>query len=89
MPTTRRRRTRERTGAGGLSEVAFLYFGSGPFFEAEDFEEQTTEAERKAIWLRHREAIIARWHRENPAQHDRVTWGERLEAREGTSNADE
>jgi hypothetical protein len=73
----------------GLSEDAYMFFSSGPFFEGEDFEARTSESERKATWLKHREAIIERYHREHPEQHDRKTWGETLERLEAESDANE
>ena len=80
MPTTRKKRTRNLQSSSGLSEAAFMYFAYGSFFEAEDFEERTSPEERADIWKEHREAIIARWRRENPHQPpDFKTWGEELE----------
>jgi hypothetical protein len=78
MPT--RIRTGKRSSRlGGLSEVAYRYFGDGPFFEAERFEQQTSPEERGEIWRAHRAAIIERWRVENPANIDLGTWGEYLE----------
>jgi hypothetical protein len=85
MPTNRKKRSRHLQASGGLSEVAYQYFGSGPFFEAEYFEAQTTPEERADIWKEHRAAIIARWRLENPANLDLGTWGEHLE---GAADAD-
>jgi hypothetical protein len=66
-----------------LTEAAYLYFSSGSFFEAEDFEQRTSPAERAEIWRKHKEAIIARWRRENPHQPpDFKTWGETMEGRD-------
>ena len=78
MPT-RLRAGKRSSRLGGLSEVAYRYFGDGPFFEAEGFEQQTSPAERAAIWKAHRDAIIERWRLENPANLDLGTWGEHLE----------
>jgi hypothetical protein len=71
---------RTKRSSNGLSEAAFMFFGYGPFFEAEDFEERTTPAERAEIWETHKEAIIARFHKECPHQPpDFKTHGETLE----------
>lgn len=89
MPTTRRWRTRDREAVNGLPEVAYEYFSSGPFFDAETWGDQATAAERKVIWRQHREAIIERYHRDHPEQSDRKTWGETLEELEGACHADQ
>ncbi len=78
MPTNRRRRT--RTSGPSLEEQGYIFFGPCDFFdEAPDFA-ALPEAERRAFWLANRAAIIARYHREHPEDHDRTTWGETLEA---------
>ncbi len=79
MPTNRRRRQRDLVEMEGLSEAAYTFYGYGPFFEGEDYERETTEVDRRAIWRRHREEIIQRWRRENPQYTDQRTWGETLE----------
>ena len=77
------RKQRGRKASNGLSEAAFMFFGYGAFFEAEDFEQRTSPEERAEIWKDHRESIIARWRRENPHQPpDFKTHGEVLEEAE-------
>ena len=89
MPTNRKRRARHLQAVGGLSESAYEFFGNGPFFAGEDYERETTEAERSATWKTHKAAIIARWRRENPQHHDIRTWGETLEKKEAAEDAHE
>ena len=89
MATNRRRRNRVRQAVNGLPEVAYQYFGDGPFFEGEDFEKQTTEAARDALWREHRENIIARWHDEHPQHGHLCTWGETLESMKGAGIGDQ
>jgi hypothetical protein len=79
MAKNRRRRNRFRQAANGLPEVAYQFFAVGPFWEAEDFEQQTSAEERDEIWKVYRAAIIDRWRLENPANADLETWGETLE----------
>jgi hypothetical protein len=83
MATNRHRRSRNRQAVNGLSEVAYQFFGPGPYFEAEDFEKQTSALERAEIWKTYRTAIIDRWRLENPANLNLGTWGEILEAAGG------
>jgi len=85
MPTNRKRRARHLQAVGGLSEPAYEFFGNGPFFAGEDYERETTEAERVATWKAHKAPIIERWRLENPANLDLGTWGEHLE---GAADAD-
>ena len=74
---------RNKRATNGLSEAAFIFFSSGPFFEGEDFEEQTSPEERAEIWKAHRATIISRFRLENPHQPpDFKTWGEELEKKE-------
>ena len=87
MPSTRRRRTRDRMGVGELADAAYTFFGDGPFFAGEDYEQESTAEERRALWRRHRQDIVDRWYRENPQHHDLKTWGEYLEAREAARHA--
>jgi hypothetical protein len=68
MPTNRRHRGREREAVDGLSEVAYLYFTFGPFFEAEGFADGKTPQELRGLWRRHRSAIMARYMAENRAK---------------------
>lgn len=63
MPS--RKTTPRRTKAQGLTLAAYIYFSSGTFFEAEHFEEETSEAERAALWRRHRSEILRRYSEEN------------------------
>ena len=77
MPT---RMQRGRKASSGLTEAAFMFFGYGSFFEGETFEQRTSPEERAEIWKTHREAIIARFHKECPHQPpDFKTHGETLE----------
>jgi hypothetical protein len=78
MPT-RLRAGKRSSRLGGLPEVAYRYFGCGPFFDAENFEQRTSPEERAEIWRTHRAAIVERWRIENPANIDLGTWGEFLE----------
>lgn len=89
MPTNRSRRPRCRQATNGLAEATYSFFGSGPFFDGEKYELQTTETVRGADWKRHREAIIARWRRENPQHHGLPSWGEMLEKKEIAEDAHE
>ena len=67
MPTTRIRRNRNRViGAGGITEVDYIYFTFGDFFDAEDYEIGKSEEELKSFWLKHREKIMERYRREYP-----------------------
>lgn len=62
MPTTRRRRTRDRlTGAEGLTAVIYTFLSSGDFFEAEGFADGKSEAELRRLWTKHRAAVMARY----------------------------
>lgn len=84
----RKRRAGVRQFVGGLSEAAYHFFGDGPFFDGEDFEKRTTEAERDALWRGHREGVIARWHDEHPQHGHLCAWGETLERLREVSDAD-
>lgn len=64
MPTTRKRTSRAQKGSGGITEVDYLYFSSGPFFDAEDYEKGKTENELKAFWKKHRALILDRYLKE-------------------------
>ena len=64
MPTTRTRRSRNRTSAGGISESDFVFYTMGSFFEAEGYADNKTEGELKAFWKAHREAILDRYFEE-------------------------
>jgi hypothetical protein len=73
MPTNRTRRSRARViGPGGISEIDYLYFTFGDFFEAEGYTIGKSEADLKAFWLRHRREILERFYKENPL--DRKPW---------------
>jgi hypothetical protein len=70
------RSKRARQSVGELTEAAFYFFSIGPFFDGEDYELRTTEAERVAAWKVHKAAIIERYRGEG---HVDRTWGEILE----------
>jgi hypothetical protein len=70
MPTNRTRRTRDRAGAGGITEADYIYFTWGDFFEAEGYADGKTEEELKAFWLKHRAAIMARYEAEDHQEPD-------------------
>ena len=66
MTTTRSKRTRGRAiGAGGISEADYVYFTSGDFFEAENYEIGKSEEELRAFWNAHRKTIMERYSEEN------------------------
>ena len=65
MPTTRRRISRGRTGVKGISEIDFLYYSWGPFFEAEDYEDEKSEKDLRSFWDKHKKAIMERYLKEN------------------------
>jgi hypothetical protein len=65
MPTTRRRISRGRSRVGELSEIAYLYYTFGDFFEAEDYEDGKSESELKSFWDKHKNAIMERYLKEN------------------------
>jgi hypothetical protein len=87
MPTTRRRKTRERTGAHGLPEGAFEYFLSGPFFEdaPEAFEKMTTPSERRELWRTHKAVILEHFHTD-PRNAGHLCYGENVEIWEAETN---
>ncbi len=70
------RSKRARQSVGELTEAAYCFFAIGPFFDGDDYEKQTTEADRAATWKAHKAAIIARYRAEG---HVDQTWGEYLE----------
>jgi len=73
MPTNRIRRTRCRaTWGDGITEAEYIFFTWGDFFEAEDFAKGKTEDELFALWLKHRAAILERFHAEAGA--DFIPW---------------
>lgn len=74
MPTNRKRIARGRTNAGGLTEAAYIYFTWGDFFEAEGFEDGKSDDELKALWKKHREAIMERRRKEYPAHDVNKLW---------------
>jgi hypothetical protein len=53
-----------RTVAGGITEVDYVYFTWGPFFDAENYEEGKTKAELKSFWKKNRMAIMDRYFRD-------------------------
>jgi hypothetical protein len=65
MPTTRRRISRGRSRAGELSDIDFLYFTWGDFFEAEDYADEKSEEELRAFWDKNKKAILKRFIGEN------------------------
>jgi hypothetical protein len=89
MATNRKRRPHYQQAANGLTEGAYYFFGNGPYFDGQSFEEETTPEERADIWKEHRETICARWRLENPQHHDLLTWGELLKKKEAAGYARE
>jgi hypothetical protein len=65
MATNRKRTIRKRLLAGGITQVEYLFFSFGPFFEAEDYEVGKTEEELKTFYQKHRDTIMERFFREN------------------------
>lgn len=61
MATNRTRRTRGRVGADGLTEGAYYFFSSGPFFEGEDWVKEKSEEEIESFWKAHRREIMDRF----------------------------
>jgi hypothetical protein len=62
MPTNRQRRTRARTAwGGGVTEIDYLYYTYGDFFEAEGYTDGKSKAELLSFWQKHREAIMQRY----------------------------
>lgn len=77
MPTTRTKKTRGRvTEAGGITYADYIYFTSGPFFDAENYEQGKTKADLVKFWKTHRETILARYFTEqrNPGQRPWPMW---------------
>jgi hypothetical protein len=58
----------QRRSSEGITEDAYQYYSSGPFFGGEDFEKGKTEEELKAFWNKHRQAIMDRCLEENRAK---------------------
>lgn len=54
-----------KRGSGGISEADYVYFTSGDFFEAENYEIGKSEEELKFFWDKHRGAIMERYLAEN------------------------
>lgn len=82
MPSNRTRRTRNRaTWAGGITEADYIYFTWGDFFEAEGYTEGKTEAELKAFWHEHKEAIMARFYQDEKQRPDALA-GRKMGGRE-------
>ena len=52
-------------GSAGLTEATYMYFAFGRFFEAEDYEVGKTAADLRALWNKHRGAIMARYSEAN------------------------
>lgn len=88
MATNRHRRSRNRATVNGIAEDAHAFFSTGPFFSGERFERETTEAERKEIWQRHRQQIIDRFRAERPELSHLKTWGEEVERLKGAADGD-
>jgi len=80
MPVKTKRRPRSKV-ADPLSEGAFMLFGTGDFFEGEDYKRATTPDERREHWAQYRSLYIERFRAERPELAHLETWGEYLEGR--------
>jgi len=58
-----------------------MYFGTGDFFEGEDYAKATTADERREHWAQYRDRYIERFRAERPELGHLETWGEYLERR--------
>jgi hypothetical protein len=58
----------QKRGAGGISEADYVYFTSGDFFEAENYEIGKSEEELRMFWEKHRQAILERYMNEMRAK---------------------
>ena len=91
MPTNRTKRTRDRVGAGGLSDAAFSYFWWEGTIHNEWAEAKTLE-EIKSFWKENRRAILdwyiekVRLRKWDAGRRPSFFWDEIKEARRKTGN---
>ena len=64
MPVRPRKEIVKR-GSGGISDVDFLFFTWGPFFEAENYEDGKSEKDLRSFWDKHKKTIMERYLKEN------------------------
>ena len=90
MPTNRTKRTRGRTGSGGLTEAALSYFWWNGTIPNNEFLQGKTEAEILKFWKKHRTAILE-WYIEknrqrkgDPGKRPEMFWQEITEERRKT-----
>jgi len=65
---TQRRGHNRTLGPGGFTETDYVYFSTGTFFEAENYELGKSQDELRTFWHTHREAILSRFSEENRAK---------------------
>jgi len=55
------RKERIRRGPQGITDVDYLYYSKGDFFEAEDYASGKSQEELRAFWDKNRETIMGRY----------------------------
>ena len=56
-----KRMMRKRLGEDGLTEAQYLCLAHGAYFAGADAAAYRTPAERRALWIRHKAAVLDRW----------------------------
>ena len=69
MPTNRVRRVRvQAIGFGGITEIDYLYYSCGSFFQAESYENGKSKVELRDFWIKNSSLIMTRYMEEAHAK---------------------